>query len=42
MPLSEEVLRTWRLVLCFGSYGGVSFHDVEKACFDKSADAIVK
>lgn len=41
MPLSEEVLRTWRLVLCFGSYGGVSFHDVVKACFDKSADAIV-
>lgn len=41
MPLSEEVLRMWRLVLCFGSYGGVSFHDVKKACFDKSADAIV-
>lgn len=41
MPLSEEVLRTWRLVLCFGSFGGISFHDVEKACFDKSADTIV-
>lgn len=42
MPLSEVFLLTWRLFLCFGSYGGVSFHDVEKACFDKSADAIVK
>lgn len=41
MPLSEEVLRMWRLVLCFGSYGGVSFHDVEKACFEKSTGAIV-
>lgn len=42
MPLSEEVLRMWRLFLCFGSYGGVSFHDVEKACFDKLTGAIVK
>lgn len=42
MLLSEEVLRTLQLVLCNGSYGGVSFHDVEKACFDKSADTIVK
>ena len=35
MPLSEEVLRMWRLVLCSGSYGRISFHDVEKACFEK-------
>lgn len=41
MPLSEEVLRMWRLVLCFGSYGGISFHDVKKDCFEKSADTIV-
>lgn len=41
MLLSEEVLQTLQLVLCSGSYGGVSFHDVKKACFDKSADAVV-
>lgn len=41
MFLSEEVLQTLQLVLCSGSYGGVSFHDVEKACFEKSTGAIV-
>lgn len=41
MPLSEEFLLTWRLVLCFVSYGGVSFHDVKKDCFEKSTGAIV-
>lgn len=41
MSLSEESLRTWQLVLCCGSYGGISFHDMKKVCFDKSADAIV-
>gem|GEM_PF-5122225 len=42
MSLSEEVLRMWRLFLCFGSYGRVFFYDVKKACYDKSADTIVK
>ena len=30
MSLSDEVLQTLQLVLCCGSYGGVSFHDVKK------------
>lgn len=41
MPLSEEFLRTLQLVLCNGSYGGVSFHDVKKACYEKSTGAII-
>lgn len=41
MPLYEEVLRTWRLFLCFVSYVEISFHDVKKDCFEKSTGSIV-
>lgn len=30
MPLYEEVLRMWRLFLCFWSYGGISFTTLKK------------